>query len=480
MFARRRAIRAAFTALDAATSYPEWQQRADEVDGLLGLDAWRADDEGGDYDTDGVRRFLSAVRRHQDQVEPRALVELLHTALHRHLPDLSDPALYDTAFGGTKHLVTRVYDTVAEALDWLCDTPFPGVADRAKLAEFRRQQHTFGRSALMLSGGATLGFYHLGVVKALFEADVLPTVLSGASMGAMIAAGVATRTDDELAEMFADPDQLERRGLAMAAPGQVVLRRALLRPERLLATIRHNVGDHTFAEAHARTGRIVNISVSPTRRRQKPRVLNHLTSPDVLIPYAALASSSVPGLFPATQLQRRSAQGGQVPYLPSERWIDGSMRSDLPMMRVSRLHNVNHFIVSQANPHVLPFVHVRQQKGVRGWLRWLAAAAIHRQGVQGLSLARDALGGSAMRPALDVAHALWAQAYGGDIDIVPPVRLGQFRRVVSNPRRDELDGYILGGEQGTWPELARIRDATRIARTLEGCVARLQARIAAG
>jgi len=478
MFGRRRAIQEAFRALDDAATYAAWQAAADEVDRRLGLDAWRADDADPHYDAAGLRGFLHDLRLHRERPAPRAMVDLLHTALHRHLPDLADPALYDTAFGGTKHLVSEVYDTVCASLDWLCDTRFPGVSDAAKLAEFRGQQHTFGRSALMLSGGATLGFYHLGVVKALFEADVLPTVLSGASMGAMIAAGVATRTDDELASMFADPDQLARRGLALAGVGQILLRRSLLRPERLLATIRHNVGDHTFAEAHARTGRVVNISVSPTRRRQKPRVLNHLTSPDVLVPYAALASSSVPGLFPATQLQRRSSQGGQVPYLPSERWIDGSMRSDLPMMRVSRLHNVNHFIVSQANPHVVPFAKVRQQKGVRSWLRWLAAAAVHRQGVQLVSLVRDAVGGTAAGPALDVAHALWAQAYGGDIDIVPPVPLRQFTKIVSNPSREELAGYILGGERGTWPELARIRHATAIARTLDGCVARLEGRLA--
>ena len=477
MFARRRAIREAFSALDDATDYDGWRGAAEEVDALLGLDAWRAEDDGAHYDAVELRSFLGRLREHQAEMQPRAMVDLLHTALHRHLPDLADPALYDTAFSGTKHLVAEVYQAVTDALDWLCDTPFPGVTDAEKLAEFRAQQHTFGRSALMLSGGATLGFYHLGVVKALFEAGALPRVLSGASMGAMIAAGVATRTNDELAEMFADPDQLERRGLGLAGLGQILLRRSLLRPERLLATIRHNVGDYTFAEAFARTGRIVNISVSPTRRRQKPRVLNHLTSPDVLIPSASLASSSVPGLFPPTQLTRRSREGGTVPYLPSERWIDGSMRSDLPMMRVSRLHNVNHFVVSQANPHVVPFVQVRQQKGIRSWMRWLAAAAVHRQGVQLVSLVRDAVGGTAAGPAMDVAHALWAQAYSGDIDIVPPVPLRQFRRVVSNPSRDELAQYILGGERGTWPELARIRDATLIARSLERCVQRLEQRM---
>lgn len=473
---RRRRIRDAFAALDAAASREAWQRAADDLDAELGLDAWRRDDDANEYDVAAVRAVLQRIESHRARREPRALVDLLHTALHRHLPDLSDPALYDTAFGGTKHLVERFYTTVVDALDWLCDTPFPGIADELKLAAFRRQRHTFGRSALMLSGGATLGFYHLGVVKALFEADLLPHVLSGASMGAMIAAGIGSRTDDELRAMFADIGQLERAGLGLASPLQILRRRALLDPDRLLATIRHNVGDHTFEEAHRRTGRTVNISVSPTRRRQKPRVLCHLTSPDVLVSSAALASSSVPGLFPPTRLSRRSRDGRILSYLPDERWIDGSMRSDLPMVRVSRLHNVNHFIVSQTNPHVVPFVSGKQ-KGMRSYLRWLAAAAVHRQGVQMVSLARDVGGRSAAGPALDVAHALWAQAYGGDIDIVPPVPLRAYLRVTSNPTLDELRTYVVGGEQGTWPELARIHDSTRIARALDRCVDRLQERM---
>lgn len=33
------------------------------------------------------------------------------------------------------------------------------------------------------------------------------------------------------------------------------------------------------------------------------------------------------------------------------KWEDGSMQADLPMQRLSELFNVNHFIVSQVNPH---------------------------------------------------------------------------------------------------------------------------------
>ena len=39
-------------------------------------------------------------------------------------------------------------------------------------------------------------------------------------------------------------------------------------------------------------------------------------------------------------------------------FVDGSVANDLPMQRLTELFNVNTFIVSQVNPHVVPFVSV--------------------------------------------------------------------------------------------------------------------------
>ena len=55
-----------------------------------------------------------------------------------------------------------------------------------------------GRSALLLSGGLSFGLYHFGVVKALFERGCLPRVISGASIGALVAALLGINTDQEL------------------------------------------------------------------------------------------------------------------------------------------------------------------------------------------------------------------------------------------------------------------------------------------
>lgn len=454
-------------------SFERWQRAAEDVDELLGLDAWRRDDASPHYDHRLIREQIRAMARTRRDNDPFALYALLQESLYRHLNELAEPELYQTAWSGTKHIVSDFLDEAVRSIEWLVRLDHPGVPLTLKRKLFTRTAHVYGRSALMLSGGATLGFHHLGVCKALFEQGLLPSVMSGASMGAMIASGICSRTDAELTALFRNLDDVALDGLSWVGARKSLREGHLLEPDVLHATIRHNCGDWTFAEAHARSGRTLNISVSPTRRRQKPRILCHLTSPDVLVSSAALASSAVPTLFPPVQLQQRHNDGVVRPYAATERWIDGSMRGDLPTFRVGRLHNVNHFVVSQTNPHVLPFVSNGQQRGFVGWASHLVGRAAHRQGVNLVATARELGHRTPLAPALDVAESLAAQRYTGDIDIFPPVGLWDFRKVVSNPTRDDLHRFVRTGERGAWPKIAMVRDQTRIGRTLERCVAEL-------
>jgi TAG lipase/steryl ester hydrolase/phospholipase A2/LPA acyltransferase len=86
--------------------------------------------------------------------------------------------------------------------------------------------------------------------------------------------------------------------------------------------------------------------------------LNYLTAPNVLIWSAIAASCSVPFIFSSSEILAKDPQTGQPqPWNASpQRWIDGSVDNDLPMAKLSELFNVNHFIVSQVNPHIVPFL----------------------------------------------------------------------------------------------------------------------------
>ena len=86
---------------------------------------------------------------------------------------------------------------VCASLDFVCDSPVAvgesPIPTDARLAFFNETRHSYGRSALLLSGGAALGFYHVGVVKALIENRLMPRVLGGSSAGSIVCAMVGTR-----------------------------------------------------------------------------------------------------------------------------------------------------------------------------------------------------------------------------------------------------------------------------------------------
>lgn len=145
--------------------------------------------------------------------------------------------------------------------------------------------------------------------------------------------------------------------------------------------VRANVGDLTFEEAYERTQRILNISVSSSRTLEVPQLLNYLTAPNVvrnhhsegchismsltghpqLIWSAACCSSASIGLFGSSDLLAKNKNGDIVKWSSSavkwNHWTEaGSAEGEAPLLRLSELLNVNHFIVSQANSYFIPFV----------------------------------------------------------------------------------------------------------------------------
>ena len=133
----------------------------------------------------------------------------------------------------------------------------------------------------------------------------------------------------------------------------------ILDTEYLRQTIRSTIGDYTFKEIHDKFKWNLNISITDSKKHDESRLLNYLTTPNVVIWTAVCASSAIPHFFEAGELKIKNEYGEIIPYHPNvelTRFIDGSIGSDLPMQRMSELFNVNTFIVSQVNPHVVPFV----------------------------------------------------------------------------------------------------------------------------
>ena len=120
---------------------------------------------------------------------------------------MSNPRLYGRAHVGTKKLVEDYVGQVCESLEYLCDANIEHLSNDEKLALFEDILRSFGQPALQLSGGATLGMFHIGVCKALDEQDLLPSVISGSSAGSLVASMIGTHTRDEMTAYY-DGDAL--------------------------------------------------------------------------------------------------------------------------------------------------------------------------------------------------------------------------------------------------------------------------------
>ena len=459
--------------MSSANGYEEWRRTAEAAADGARAEAWRSDPQSSVYEAALLREHTEELTRIRESRNAGALIPVLQEALYRHLGELEDPRLYSVTPLGTKHIVEAFYAEALACIEYLADPDETGLGLAFTLAGFRRASHIFGRSALMLSGGATLGFFHLGVVKALFEHGLLPDVLSGASMGALVASGTGVRTDTEIRALFDDPRAIRTDAIKRLPPQRAAAERAVYDPARLEEVVAHNCGDYTFQEAYERSGRTVSISVSPTRERQKPRVLCHYTSPNVLMNSAAVASAAIPGAFPGAMLHQRLPSGDSAPYMGTETWIDGSLKGDLPMRRLSRLHNVNHFIVSQVNPHVAPVRKVTGRRGVLPFVSRAVVSSFRTQVAHQLGLARSYTRKTPLYGPIDLAHSLAEQPYGGDIDIHPRLRPLALLRTLSNISHKELLQHIAEGERATWPLLARVRDQTCVSRALDAAIRRL-------
>lgn len=468
-----RQIRQQQRRLGQAQSYRDYLEHAAELDRLSGAEAWREADDTPELAPDLLRRDIQRIAALRRTGDLPALGECLHESIYRHQGDIVAPHLYTVARTGTKRLIEDYLDEVAQALKAFVDTEHPEL-DRAARRKLLADAHrNLGQPALLLSGGAAMGFFHLGVIKALFEQGLLPDVLCGSSIGSMVGGGVCVRNDEELRELFGDLDAIYRFGIRFLQPAAAWRQRSLLDQRQYTRCVRENIGEQTFAEAAAHSGRHLCVSVSPARARQKPRVLSARTAPAVRIDSAVVASSAIPGLFPPVTLQMAGADGGVQPYLPAERWVDGSFQGDLPTKRLGRLYNVNHFVVSQVNPHAVPFLATRASRGLLPLATDLLLSSARAQTAQLMKVVQARIKRDAVYNVIEHARLIAEQDYRGDTNIHPPVSGWMYRRLLSNPTVDDLQRYILLGERATWPKLALIRNQTRIRREIADCLRRL-------
>ncbi|EER45210.1 triacylglycerol lipase [Histoplasma capsulatum var. duboisii H88] len=479
-----------------ATSLHDWLEIAGELDELDGNNDWKATFECDEYDPMLVQRRLSQLEKAQRSCDAAAMIHIIRTSLSRDLGGMTNKNIYKHSRIGTKNLIDQYITTAAETLSTLLDVSrkydFDGSESRYLLEQLLAARQAFGRSALLLSGGATFGMNHIGVAKALWETRLLPRIISGSSAGSIVGAVLCVYTDEEMPEILAnvgygdfsvfsdDDDRLQVFQRLM----RFIKHGSFYDIAHLTRVMRDLLGDVTFQEAYNRTRRILNIGVSNAGIYELPRLLNYITAPNVLIWSAVATSCSVPLIFSSSSLMAKDPITGDVTewHDAPHRWIDGSVDHDLPMTRLSEMFNVNHFIVSQVNPHVVPFIPheetfffsgVVEKQLESSWMQYLTGVAreeaLHRMHI----LSEIGVFPNILRK----LRSIMSQRYHGDINILPQIPYDVFPNILRNPTSEFMVQACLSGERATWPKLGRIRNHCAVELALDSAVQTMRARV---
>lgn len=152
------------------------------------------------------------------------------------------------------------------------------------------------------------------------------------------------------------------------------------------------------------------------------------------------------------------------------------------MTRLSEMFNVNHFIVSQVNPHVVPFLPKEDGPSntsehlsvyVPNWVNTMTHLAkdevLHRMTV----LSELGVFPTSMTKFASIMN----QKYSGDINIYPELISSNIPRILENPTTEFMLEACLSGERATWPRLSRIRNACAIELALDRAIQQMRARV---
>ncbi|KAI3343145.1 hypothetical protein F4824DRAFT_132518 [Ustulina deusta] len=508
-------------ALRKAEVFEDWEYAALQLDNLKELNLWRNDPSSHSYDWTLINDRLSSLLTAREDNDLQSLIELVRSGLVRNLGNITAPKLYNRSFAGTKYLIEEYIPQVAGAVeDIVAESVSPSherynhvftLSTQHKLDFLHDARQAFGRTTLVLQGGAIFGLCHVGVVKALFLQGLLPRIITGTATGALIASLVAIHTEDELPGVLkgdgidlsafeAHEQQVhnKQRWMPLGNSGWKTLIRRIMRfwhegyfldVKVLEECVKANLGNLTFEEAFHRSRRVLNITVATAAHDGIPTLLNYITAPNVLIWTAAVASNaSTPSLYGSgqTTVLCKDVNGNIVPWAPGNSfrpWTHASVKDrKSPLARIAQLFNVNHFIVSQARPYLIPFLesdmhgpslytarHKRAQ--ITGHMFRIVGMEVRHRMRQ-----LDTLG---LLPASIRRFLVDEDVPGASMVLVPTVTASDFVRLLETPTRETLDYWILRGERSVWPAVCALKVRCMVEYDIESAYQRAR-RLKAG
>jgi len=206
-----------------------------------------------------------------------------------------------------------------------------------------------------------------------------------------------------------------------------------------------------------------------------------------------LASSSLPGVFEANKLLVKDPDGAiRYESAAGMTFQDGSMEADLPMQQLSEMFNINHFIISQVNPHAVFFSSFNLNKSVWtnhfiGWTHGILLFLKNQLRAWFRNII-ELVGGRRIAPLWDTRRGImsqfFTQEYEGrdcDISLIPWQShrsvFSALLHCIYNPTHEEVLEWAAAAERETWRHIPAIKSHCAEEMTLDRCVQRLRMRI---
>ncbi|KAL7308885.1 hypothetical protein PS15m_011024 [Mucor circinelloides] len=469
--------------LRASKTYKEWCESADALDNYMHKDEWKKTIPFAYYDYRLLQKVVKHLKiyRQGDTVEDATkLMDVLYVCLKQNFAGIENAKLYSNTYLGTKALIEEYVEEVTRSIEALASNKH--ISNDEKKLAFKLYSKNYGRTAFCLSGGAGFGYYHLGVIRALLDRGLLPSIITGTSAGSLMGAIVCTRTDEELDQIL-NPDLSSRIRICRDSwPTKLyrfVTQGSLFDAEQWCReAMWFCKGSLTFKEAYERTGRIFNVSVIPYDPHSPPKLLNYLTAPDCVIWSAVLASAAIPGILnPVVLMQKKGNSTHLIPYNYGHKFKDGSLSTDIPTLALNTQFNVNYTIVSQVNPHVHVFFYANQGSPGRpvthlqgrGWRGGFLASTIEQMLKLDLAKWLKVLRSLKLLPNVHDQDwsSVWLQKFDGNVTILPKSDLSDWLYTIADPDVERLKKLMNIGQIRTWPKVSMISNRMRIEASIE-------------
>ncbi|EGW31212.1 uncharacterized protein SPAPADRAFT_51244 [Spathaspora passalidarum NRRL Y-27907] len=489
-----------------ATSFSQWRDISFKLDELSGNNAWKSDPKSDMYDYELIFNNMNEMKNARLSHDYKLLLYLIRTKWTRNIGNMGNSHLYRHSYVGTKTLIEEYINECKTCLDYLLNSKDVDLDDRYLLGMLIQTRKNIGRTALVLSGGSTFGVFHIGVLATLFEANILPRIISGSSAGSIMASILCAHTQEETIDLLSSITDYEFNIFDIADSGEIsdlpVLKRVLhylghlikygtvFDIEGLKQTVISFLGDLTFREAYNRTGKILNITVSAASVHEQTRLLNYLTAPNCLIWSAVCASCSLPGIFPSVNVYEKNTKTNEIQewnYDSSMKYYDGSVENDLPITRLSEMFNVDHIIAVQVNPHVVP---------VMKSSLWEVGSGVRKELHQARTKFKNIFNSICEFAGCEIVHylqvlseldickdlsnkivSILSQDYSGNINIIHHYKPADLIKILTNPDAKFLLEYFCRGARATWPKVPIISNNCGVEFALDKSISMLRGRL---